>query len=103
MKETAIIFLLVTIVAIIGMVQQTSENEEYDFPTANMLRRCATDNECGTKGWCQNTAGGDGGTDGRRGKNCVAKLPLGVGCFEHKHCRSGYCNVYTERCDNPEK
>ena len=101
MKEAAAIFLFVSLVATIGIIQQISESEKYNFPTANMLRRCIIDDECGAKGWCQNVAGGDGGTDGRRGKRCSAKYPLGVTCFEHKHCRSGYCNYTEKRCVNP--
>ncbi len=104
MKEVAAIFLFVAIVAVIGLFQQTSDIEEYNFPTANaILHRCITHQECGALGWCQDVTGRNGGIDGRRGKRCVARYPLGISCFDNLHCRSGYCNDQTQRCDNRNK
>ncbi|MBI4140786.1 hypothetical protein HY485_03020 [Candidatus Woesearchaeota archaeon] len=98
MRETLIILLFVVVVAAIGMATM----EEYNFPTGDTLYRCATDQECGMEGWCENVDGGDGGIDGRRGHQCRAKFHSGVACTSDKHCKSGYCDPKRKICRQPQ-
>ncbi|MBI4141753.1 hypothetical protein HY484_02400, partial [Candidatus Woesearchaeota archaeon] len=94
MRATLTILLLVITVAAIGFATM----EEYNFPTGEMLRRCATHEECGIEGWCENVNGDDGGIDGRRGHQCRARFHAGVSCLENVHCKSGYCEQTTKKC-----
>jgi len=98
MKEALLIFLFVAIVAAIGFA--AIDTQEYDFPTANMLRRCLDNTECGKMMFCENLQGEDGGIDGRRGHHCRPKFTEGMSCFKHFHCRSSYCNLDTNKCDS---
>lgn len=100
MKEVLLVFLFVTAVASIGFAT-LEENTEYNFPTANMLRRCLDHTECGQMMYCENLQGTDGGADGRRGKHCRPKFTEGMSCFDNAHCRTGYCNENTRMCGSP--
>lgn len=97
MKDVLIVFLFVAVVGAIGFAT-LEENTEYNFPTGNMLRRCLDHAECGVMMYCENLGGTDGGVDGRRGKHCKPKFTEGMSCFEHIHCRTGYCNTKTNMC-----